>query len=343
MQSRLDAFRQQRDALQKRLLDPERAFREHMQRGTQLARTLADTAQRHAIGENRMNSAMQAFESVSYDEVMALCRQTERLLLVQAASSAYAQGLIEEEAVNLHDALDHYKRTYDLDATLEHQEAYARLYWLMGRWDEAMPLLKDILKQTAAEHGKAGNEYANALNNLAAIYRNSGRYEAAEPLHEGALSITRCVLGVDHPDTAVSLNNLALLYRDQGRYDAAEPLYEEALLITRRILGADHPAMATSLNNLAGSYDARGRYAEAEPLYTQALLINHRVLGGDHPNTASSLNNLASLYYACGRYAEAEPLYKEALEIMEWVLGVEHPNTTGVRANYGRLLAEMKE
>jgi tetratricopeptide (TPR) repeat protein len=101
--------------------------------------------------------------------------------------------------------------------------------------------------------------------------------------------------------------------------------------------------MATSLNNLAGSYDARGRYAEAEPLYTQALLINHRVLGGDHPNTASSLNNLASLYYACGRYAEAEPLYKEALEIMEWVLGVEHPNTTGVRANYGRLLAEMKE
>ena len=34
LQSRLDALRQTRDALQKRLLDPERAFREHMQRGT---------------------------------------------------------------------------------------------------------------------------------------------------------------------------------------------------------------------------------------------------------------------------------------------------------------------
>ena len=132
MQSRLDAFRQQRDALQKRLSDPERAFREHMQRGTQLARILADAAERHAIGENRMNSAMQVFESFSYDEVMALFRETERLLLVQAASSAYAQGLIEEDAVNLNDALDHYKRTYDLDSTLEHQEAYARFCWQMG-------------------------------------------------------------------------------------------------------------------------------------------------------------------------------------------------------------------
>lgn len=33
-----------RDALQKRLLDPDRAFREHMQRGVQLAQIIADTA-----------------------------------------------------------------------------------------------------------------------------------------------------------------------------------------------------------------------------------------------------------------------------------------------------------
>ena len=107
LQSRLDALRQKRDALQKRLLDPERAFREHMQRSAQLAQILADTAQRHAIGENRINSAMQAFESFSYDEVMALFRESERLGVVQAASSAYAQGLIDEDAVNWQDALDH--------------------------------------------------------------------------------------------------------------------------------------------------------------------------------------------------------------------------------------------
>ena len=150
-----------------------------MQRGTQLAQILAETAQRHAIGENRINSAMQAFENFSYDEVMALFRESGRLGVMQAASSAYTQGLIEEDAVNWQDALDHYKRAYDLDATLEHQKAYARLCWRMGRWEEAVPLNKDILEQVAAEYGKTGNEYAAALNNLGMIYDNIGRYSDA--------------------------------------------------------------------------------------------------------------------------------------------------------------------
>jgi len=226
LQSRLDALRQQRDALQKRLLDPKRAFWEHMQRGTQLAQILADTAQRHAIGENRINSAMQAFESFSYDEVIALFRESERLGLVQAASSAYAQGLIEEDAVNWQDALDHYKRAYDLDAALEHQEAYARLRWQMGLWNEALPLCKDILEQTEEEHGKAGNEYAAALNNLANIYKATGRYSKAKPLYEEALSISRSVLEADHPVSATGLNNFAHLIYLQGRYSTAEPLYK---------------------------------------------------------------------------------------------------------------------
>ena len=285
LQFRLDALRETRDALQKRLLDPERAFREHMQRGTQLAQILADTAQRHAIGENRINSAMQAFESFSYDEVMALFRESERLGVMQAASSAYAQGLIEEDAVNWQDALEHFKRAYDLDATLEHQNAYAYLCWRMGRWEEAVPLNKDILEQVAAEYGKTGNEYAAALNNLGMIYDNIGRYSDAEPLLEEALSIRRRVLGADHRDTAQGLNNLALLYRNQGRYSDAEPLYEEALSIRRCVLGSDHPDTATSLNNLAGLYLDQGRFVEAASLSKEAVEIMVRVLGVEHPKT----------------------------------------------------------
>lgn len=236
-----------------------------MQRGTQLAQILADTAQRHAIGENRINSTMQAFESFSHDEVIALFQESERLGLVQAASSAYAQGLIEEDAVNWQDALEHYKRAYGQDATLEHMNAYARLFWRMGRLDEAMALHEDILEQVAAEHGKAGNEYATELNNLAMMYEITGRYLEAEPLYDQALSITRCVLGADHPYTAGSLNNLAGLYSAQGRYEEAAPLFDQALSITRRVLGADHPDTAESLNNLAALYESQGRYSEAAP------------------------------------------------------------------------------
>ena len=146
-----------------------------------------------------------------------------------------------EERVNWQDALDHYKRAYGQDAALEHQQAYARLCWLMGRWKEAVPLHKDILEQVAVESGKAGNEYATALNDLALMYKTSGRFDAAEPLYDPALSITRRVLGDDHPETAGSLNNLAGLYRAEGRYDEAAPLYKKAVEIMKRVLGAEHP------------------------------------------------------------------------------------------------------
>ena len=142
---------------------------------------------------------------------MALFRESESLGLVQAASSAYAQGLIEEDAVNWNDALDHYKRAYDLDPTLEHQKAYARLCWHMGLWNGALPLHKDILEQVAAEHGKAGNEYASALNNLATIYERTGRYSEAVPLYDEALSIRRRVLGAEHPHTKIVRGNFERL------------------------------------------------------------------------------------------------------------------------------------
>ena len=342
-QPRLNALHQKRDAMQKRILGLESNFPEHVQHGSQLIQKLVKMVWQYIIDEGNINSVMQAFESFSYDEVMALFQESERLGLVQAASSAHAQGLIEEDVVNWQDALEHYKRAYDLDATLEHQQAYARLCWQMGLWNEAVPLHIDILEQVTAEHGKAGIEYTTALNNLAVIYKNIGRYSDAEPLYGAALSITRRLLGVDHPDTASSLNNLAGLYDAQGRYSKAGPLFKEALSIRHRVLGADHPDTAGSLNNLAGLYYAQGRYEDAESLYDQALSISRRVLGADHPETATSLNKLAGLYRAQGRYVEAAPMVMEAVEIMERVLGVEHPNTKIMRENYEVLLAEMKE
>ena len=104
---------------------------------------------------------------------------------------AYLRGEIAEWEIRWQDALEHYKRAYHLDATLEHQQAYARLCWRMRRWEEAVPLLKDLLEQTGAEHGKAGNEYLIALNKIATIYINIGRYDDAEPLYDEALMIRR--------------------------------------------------------------------------------------------------------------------------------------------------------
>ena len=119
----------------------------------------------------------------------------------------------------------------------------------MGRWEEAVQLHKDILEQVAVESGKAGNEYAAALNNLATIYEKTGRYDAADPLFDQALAIRRRLLGADHPSTAISLNNLAGLYRAQGRVAEAAPLLKDAVEIMERVLGVEHPNTKVAREN----------------------------------------------------------------------------------------------
>ena len=197
----------------------------------------------------------------------------------------------------------------------------------MGRYADAEPLYRRVLKIREMKLGADHPDTALSLDNLASLYQAMGRYADAEPLYQRALKIREAKLGPDHPDTAISLNNLAVLYGLMGRYADAEPLYQRALKIREAKLGPDHPDTAFSLNNLAVLYELMGRYADAEPLYQRALKIREAKLGPDHPDTASSLNNLAWLYYSMGRYADAEPLYRRVLKIREAKLGPDHPDT----------------
>ena len=191
------------------------------------------------------------FDFDGAEKILIQIVNNQDLNVRQSATASYGLGEIAEERVKWQDALKHYKRAFGQDATQEHQQAYARLCWRMGRWDEAFPLRKDILEKVGAESGKEGLEYATALNNLATIYENTGRYYEAEPLFDRALSICRRVMGDDHPYTAMSLNNLAGFHLEQGQYAEAAPLFNEAVEIMEWVLGAEHP----NTRVVRGSYE----------------------------------------------------------------------------------------
>ena len=210
-----------------------------------------------------------------------------------------------------------------------------------GKFAEAVPLAQQVLAIREKALGSDHPDVAQALNNLAALFRDQGRYAEAEPLLKRALAIYEKALGPDHPDVARALNNLAALYGDQGRYAEAEPLYKRSLAIRERALGPDHPDVATVLNNLAVLYGDQGRYAEAEPLYKRSLTIREKALGPDHPNVAAALNSLAELYRSQGRHADAEPLYKRSLAIWEKALGPDHPDVARALNNLAALYDEQ--
>ncbi len=95
-----------------------------------------------------------------------------------------------------------------------------------GKFAEAVPLAQQVLAIREKALGSDHPDVAQALNNLAALFRDQGRYAEAEPLLKRALAIYEKALGPDHPDVAQALNNLATLYYNQGRTAEAEPLYK---------------------------------------------------------------------------------------------------------------------
>jgi CHAT domain-containing protein/tetratricopeptide (TPR) repeat protein len=250
-----------------------------------------------------------------------------------------------------------------------------RLYE-QGQFGKAAQLAAKVLVIRKKVLGEAHPDYADSLNNLAALYMYQGDYAKAEPLFRHAIAIRKKTLGEAHPRYATTLNNLALLYQYQGDYAKAEPLYRQAseiwkealgkahpdyaasldnlaslyvsegeaeplfrqaLAIRKKALGEAHPIYALSLHNLATLYDSQGDYAKSEPLFRQALAIYKKALREAHPHYASSLNGLAGLYRSQGDYAKAESLYRQALEIRKKILGEAHSDYAGSLSNLASL------
>jgi len=256
-------------------------------------------------------------------EVSGAYRLEVRALEAKVPEGAYRVTLMSLRAATREDRRRMAEEAELAEATKLQNDANELLH--NGRYDDALPLYLRSLAIREKTLGPDHPEVADALNNLAALYKAKGEYAQAEPLYERALAISEKALGPEHPDTAISLSNLAGLYRVKGEYVRAEPLFRRALAIDEKALGPEHPDTATSLNNLAGLYRAKGEYVRAEPLYERALRIKEKALGPEHPDVATSLNNLALLYHTKGDYERASPLYERALAIREKALGPEHP------------------
>jgi CHAT domain-containing protein/Tfp pilus assembly protein PilF len=201
----------------------------------------------------------------------------------------------------------------------------AFLYWDMGDYAKAMPLLKRAIaiveKTLGFDHPRA----ATSLGGLAMLYFEMGDYAKAEPLLKRTLAIDKKAMGFDHPRSITDTDNLASLYYKMGDYAKAEPLYYRSLGM-REDLMPGHPDIAISLNHVALLFSRRGNYVKAESFLKRSLAIREKAFGPDHPEIAWSLNSLATLYRTMGDYEKAEPLLKRSLAIREKALGPDHPD-----------------
>lgn len=206
----------------------------------------------------------------------------------------------------------------------------ARVYQKMGRYDEAEPLLKELLEifSKTKKGNKVEPDLIEILNYLAELYLTKGEYDQAEKLLQEALEKISRKERRFRTEYFVTVNSLVVLYTYTDRYVQATALLKELFEAGTSIRLSKNEKIhhATHLNNLGVLYCNQGIYFEAEPLLKQVLEMRQENLGIWHPDYAESLNNLAALYYHLGDYVRAEPLYQKALEIIRAQVGEVHPD-----------------
>jgi len=267
-------------------------------------------------------------------------RDLERAALLSRAARQYVS------AWNLSRALETMQESHEIlvlagaewRVLANSYDGLARIFTLMGKFKEALPLQRFALEIFEVHLGEFHPEVAVFLNGLGGHLQRLGRYSEAERYFRRALAIDRKSFGDDHLEVAGDLNNLGNLLRYLGKFNEAEPLLKRALEITEKGLGKDDLRVAVLVNNLGLALADSGKFDEAEFFLRRALEINMQVLGDKDPGVATILNNLGGLLQDRGKLAEAEELIQRALRIIEEMLGADHPSVAPILNNLGGLL-----
>ncbi|MFV8781694.1 tetratricopeptide repeat protein [Microbulbifer sp. SA54] len=227
------------------------------------------------------------------------------------------------------------------DELAESYAGLAELYFRMGKYEKAQPLLQDVLSLRAQFFGPETPEVADATEELGLSHFDLGNLEEAEKLLTQALNLRRKIYRDSiHPDLAENLNNLASLYYRQGELEKARDLFTESLTMSRKLLGDVHPDLAGIYNNLAFLHHDRQELETAETMYREALNQQQKIYGEEHPKVARSYNNLAYLVHDRGQEQQALEMVEKALQIARATLGEHHKDVATYSATLGRWLGD---
>ena len=89
------------------------------------------------------------------------------------------------------------------------------LFLYQGKYDEAEPLYREVLKVRRRTLGDEHPATMASISNLGVLFHNQGKYEEAEKHFVEALEGRRRVLGETHPTTLATKNALESLRADR--------------------------------------------------------------------------------------------------------------------------------
>lgn len=191
----------------------------------------------------------------------------------------------------------------------------------------------DIGSFTAAEHhfsqavelaearagGRRHPDVAEALGDLALVYKRTGRSVEALKVSREALDIQERLLGRDHPLVAAAYHNLGALSLGAGRLGEAIDLLRQAVARSDQLAAMDPTVPGRSRRFLATALTLSGSSKEARR-WARSAMDFHRRSGRDDPR--EDIRSRITLAYALsmdpgdpGAWTQADELFADAIEL----------------------------
>ncbi|MFO0806123.1 MAG: tetratricopeptide repeat protein [Gemmataceae bacterium] len=189
-------------------------------------------------------------------------------------------------------------------------------YMVARRWDDAVPLLIEVLNVNRAKLGPEDPATIQSVDNLGRAYYQTGQFAKAIPLLEDVWKTRRAKEGQASQQTRYVMQLLIESYRLTGEHAKIVNVLAEQLPADRKSMLADSPELAEVLAQLGGAYLALKRWAEAAPLLRECVTIREKSRPDDW-NTSDAQSMLGGAILGQRKYADAEPLLLKGYEGMK--------------------------
>ncbi|MFF8355092.1 FxSxx-COOH system tetratricopeptide repeat protein [Streptomyces chartreusis] len=208
--------------------------------------------------------------------------------------------------------------------TLSAAQLVSMALYDMERYEESLPLVKDLLERRRRVLGEEHPDTLSSTHDLGVALISLGRGTEAYAILNDVAARRQSALGKNHVDALFSIACTGAVLWRLDRFDEAHHLLTDVLTRYRRASMQDHPAALEASRHLGLVLSSLGSHAEALHIQTKALTRRRQLLGDRHTDTLVSAENLSRTLIDNDQYAEAEQLLRATRPHVREALGSDH-------------------
>lgn len=195
------------------------------------------------------------------------------------------------------------------DAAIQIDYETAIIYYYMGKYAEAIELLKNI--QPKLEQANNQLMVGKVLNILGIVYANQSRFEESLDVMLTALQMQKALANKGAQQAL--LNNIGVTYNRLGKYQQALDIYIESLDLAVELHDIHSEALA--LLNIAAIQQDLGEHSAALTNLSRGLAIANQL--NDKNLIALGLNSSADYYLDRSDFVKVIEISTQALELAD--------------------------